>query len=213
MAREGRVLSDLLRIDTKQHELLGFDFGDASPSRSAIIFGVIAGVAWVVPLGVFLVAVTGTILPSPAAFMMYLVPPSLATGYGWMEDDVTPRRRKITRWVLGWRWVAGGHRPLVVLGRHHRNRDSATVLNRIGARFGAGDKWVLLMPWRLARAQQVPLDAASVSRPDPVGIARTVQLYGTEQAISFMADYDAKHAPRPASRAAARKVRAHRASA
>lgn len=209
MARQGKVMTDLLKIETRQHELFGFDFGDASPARSAIVFGLVAAVAWMVPLAVLMVALSGSIMPGPTALMLYMVPPVLATAYGWMEDTITPRRRRITRWVLGWRWVAGGHRPIVALGRHQRRRDSASVAGRVGARFGAGDKWALLMPWRLIRAQQVPLDAMSVSRPDPVRIAPRVHHYGTDAAIAFMHDYDTKQDAKMQSRAAARKARRH----
>ena len=179
MAREGEVLTRTLKVESRQHELFGYDLGEG-PVRGALLFGGALMVLW----SAFLLLLLG--FPNKYESPFFIVPPIMVAFYGWQEDPNNPRRRIITSWVLAGRNVLRGQRAVITLGRRaERPNDNASPLKRLAVRFSAGDPWALLFPWRVpARFGYVP-DPTDASRLDPITFESRVQHYGIDAAMAF----------------------------
>lgn len=187
------MLTRTLNIETRQHELLGFDFGEGPP-RAALIFGGSVLIVW---FGV-LFALFG--FPSPVTIPLYLIPPAALAMRGWQEDRNNPRRRVITSWVLSARNVMTGQKPIVALGRHDRPHDSANLWNRLGVRFGAGDPVALLIPSRVPKRYGIAPDPTTVARTDSIRFAPQVRHISTDRAIQLAAEREQRLSTRRARR-------------
>ncbi|MFK0296629.1 hypothetical protein ACIQU6_40015 [Streptomyces sp. NPDC090442] len=111
----GRTYTRHFDLETRQHELLGFDLGEGAPRR-ALILGLVLYALW-----------TGTLLllfglPSKITFTLYALPPLFVAVYGTQRSQAIDRRWNITRWSIGVRYLVLGHRPIIGAGRRAATR-------------------------------------------------------------------------------------------
>lgn len=107
--RTGRTVTKQLKIETRQHELLGFDMGEG-PRRKDLLLGLVIIPAWVA----FMFLLIGA--PSKGNMLLYMLPPVLFLKYGVSESEKNPRRMNFTQWILAIRYVLVGHRPIIRAG-------------------------------------------------------------------------------------------------
>lgn len=131
--REGRTLTRSMRLEARQHEMLGMDLGEGFP-RAMLGFSAIVMLIW---WGLALLLFG---IPSQRNFTFYFVPPILLAAFGWREGT-NPRRRRVTEWALLAIWVLRGHRPVIALGRREPGPGELTALSeRLAQRLGDNKK-------------------------------------------------------------------------
>lgn len=119
----GRTVTKQLRIETRQHELLGFDMGEGV-RRKDLILGLVIFPAWLV----FLWLVLGA--PTKATSLLYILPPMVFLKYGITESERMPRRMNFTQWILAIRYGLTGHRPIVRAGARRASRNEYMPLSK-----------------------------------------------------------------------------------
>lgn len=120
MATTGRSLTRHFAIESRQHELLGFDLGEGLPRR-ALWVGLIAFPIW----WLILWAVMTPFTDHPVNAMnliLWLLPPTLLVWFGMQASPRTPRRRAMTDWLLTLRYAAVGHQSIIRLGARRPTR-------------------------------------------------------------------------------------------
>ncbi|MGW2255404.1 hypothetical protein ACWCXH_35290 [Kitasatospora sp. NPDC001660] len=128
MSRTGHTFTRHFDLETRQHELFGFDLGEGAPRR-ALVLGFMLVVGWTG--GLFLIFGS----PSRFTFSVYFVPPLLIAVYGTQRSRKLDRRQNLTQWVLAARYLAIGHRPIVNGGRRAATRGEWLPLRaRLGDR-------------------------------------------------------------------------------
>lgn len=115
MARTGHTYTLHFDLETKQHELLGWDLGEGV-SRKTLVIGLLLFGIW-----------TGGLLllfgpPSKFTFTLYAVPPIVIAYYGTQRSRRVDRRWNITNWALAIRYLVVGHRPIICGGRRSAAR-------------------------------------------------------------------------------------------
>ncbi len=126
--RVGHTYTNDFDLETRQHEILGFDLGEG-PTRRAVVVGLLLLTVWAGGL----LLMFGT--PNRYAFSAYFLPPLIITIYGTQRSDRNPRRWKLTHWALMIRFVLIGHRPIINAGRRAATRSEWLPLReRLGHR-------------------------------------------------------------------------------
>lgn len=113
--RTGRTYTRHFDLETKQHELLGWDLGEGV-ARRALVLALVLLVAWSVPL----MMVFG--FPGIYSFSLYFPPPIVAAVYGAQRSGRNDRRRNMTHWAVFVRYLTLGHRPVINGGRRAASR-------------------------------------------------------------------------------------------
>lgn len=163
-----------MRIEPRQHDLFGVDLGEGVP-RAALGWGVLVYVAWWAALTVLRVPWI------PGLVMVWMVPPSIIAFLGWREGRC-PRRRRVTEWLLGLRWVVRAHTPVIGLGRRQADREESLPLReRVRCRTAGWQNGFRL--GQVAAAQTAARGRTyDTTHGRAVVIAPRVQLIGTEDA-------------------------------
>lgn len=102
----GRTVTKQLKIETRQHELLGYDLGEG-PRRRDLMLGLVIVPVWIG----LMVLILGP--PNKYTSLLYMAPPVLFLMYGIQENARNPRRMNITQWILTLRRGFTGHRPVI----------------------------------------------------------------------------------------------------
>lgn len=121
--RTGRTVTKQLRIETRQHELFGFDLGEG-PRRKELVLGLIIVPAWIALMWLLFGA------PSKFGSLFYLAPPFIFLKYGIAESESIPRRMNFTQWLLAIRYGLTGHRPIVRAGARRASRSEYMPLSQ-----------------------------------------------------------------------------------
>ncbi|MDO5878338.1 hypothetical protein MG599_24020 (plasmid) [Paenarthrobacter sp. SD-1] len=184
--RIGRNLTKDLQIDSKQHELLGFDMGEGVDRRT-LVLGVIFAFAWVS----LLLLVFGP--PMPQTFIVYFMPPILLTVFGVQASTRQPRRRNLTQWILKLRQVTVAHRPIIRTGRRKATRQDHVPL---GERFSWETVQEVIAPGT-SQPRWLKEESSFDYQGRPVGPAielhrRPARLIGQDHADKLAAKYAPK---------------------
>lgn len=123
----GRTVTKQLKIETRQHELMGLDLGEG-PRRRDLLLALVVIPVWVA----FVWLILGP--PNKYTSLLYMAPPMLFLVYGIQEHSRNPRRMNITQWTLALRHGISGHKPLIRGGVRRPSR---------GEYLPAGDRWPL----------------------------------------------------------------------
>lgn len=108
--RVSRTYTRHFDLETRQHELLGYDLGEGVPRR-ALIVGLVMYLLW----GGVLLSLFG--LPGKLSFTLYFAPPLLVAVFGAQRNRRIERRWNLTMWSIGIRYLLLGHRPVICGGR------------------------------------------------------------------------------------------------
>lgn len=151
--KTGRVLSAVMEIEPRQHDMAGLDLGEGPPRR-ALIFGALALALWCLLLAPLLG------VPNRYTFSIYFLPPMFLTLLGMRPSSRLSRRRALTDWALKIRYGFLGHRPLVAVGRRRPTRHEFAPL---------AERWRLLsVIWgRVVPAHHRPEWANGPTAADP----------------------------------------------
>ncbi|MFI5867758.1 hypothetical protein [Streptomyces sp. NPDC051546] len=144
--RIGKTYTPHFEVETRQHEIVGFDLGEGIPRR-ALIMWLVLTLVWSGGLVLILGA------PSKITFTIYFLPPLLTVVYGVQRSRRTDRRWNITNWSVAIRYLALGHRPIInggrrastrseYIGRRGRWGPRVAVLTESAALGGAVEKWL-----------------------------------------------------------------------
>lgn len=123
MARVGRTLTNILTIETRQHELFGLELGEG-PKRKTILLGFLIAGAWFL-LAIPLTAVLGlwaNLDVAPFGFALVIAPPAVLLALGLRPQENIPGRIVLVSAVLRIRYATTGHRPLIRLGARAASR-------------------------------------------------------------------------------------------
>lgn len=113
--RTGRTVTKQLKIETRQHELLGFDMGEG-PRRKDLLLGLFIIPTWAALIYLLIGA------PTKVNLLLYILPPVLFLKYGVSESEKNPRRMNFTQWILTIRYVLVGHRPIIRVGARRASK-------------------------------------------------------------------------------------------
>ncbi|OEV13741.1 hypothetical protein [Streptomyces nanshensis] len=97
-------------IETRQHEILGYDLGEGV-SRKTLKYGAIAGAVW---WGAWLMLLG---FPPRPLVPLFLLPPIALTYYGVRRSPVYWRRTNLLLWAVRWHYLYAGLRPVIGRGR------------------------------------------------------------------------------------------------
>ncbi|MFI8932433.1 hypothetical protein ACIG3E_32815 [Streptomyces sp. NPDC053474] len=156
-------------LETRQHELLGYDLGEGIP-RTTLRYGfVFFGIWWSGWLMLF-----G--FPSPPAVPFFLLPPLWFTWAGAKRSLVYWRRTNLMVWGVHAHYLLRGVRPVIGRGRIPARRQGA----RLRAR-RLGERWPKLpaMPGIGELFTATGADPAHASGPE-LRIRPRVRLYGPD---------------------------------
>jgi len=194
--RIGRTVTKQLKIETRQHEMLGLDLGEG-PRRKDLILALVIIPAWVF----FLFLLIGA--PTKGNMLLYMLPPVLFLKYGVSESETNPRRMNFTQWILAIRYVLVGHRPIIRAGARRASKAeyipwvqrsnlgklaSALGLNNLVRRNGELD-WVEVskipgLGFTARYAQEARTTAYKQCSGKPIEITPTAYLMGTDYLVS-----------------------------
>lgn len=127
-----RTVTKALRIESKQHELFGFDLGEGI-DRKKFGLGILAFAVWVV-ITWPLMSWTGILATRPdVGSLIILAPPIVLIMLGLQPDDDLPQRMRLTPLALKIRYILVGCKPIIHLGRRHAERaERPTMAERLG---------------------------------------------------------------------------------
>lgn len=103
---DGRVFTRSLEFQTKQHSILGLDLGDGV-DRDLLFLGGVGTAAWFGALTLLFG------LPTQQTIMVYVTLPIVVFYLGFQPDSTRERRKKLTTWILWFRYALVGHRPII----------------------------------------------------------------------------------------------------
>lgn len=149
MQRIGRTYTKAFNIETRQHELLGYDLGEGA-KRQHLRLGMGVAAIWIAAM----IPILGA--PNMYTASLYLIPPGLFIALGVQMDPRQPRRMRVSSWLLSVLFMISGHRPIINMG------------HRVAF---AGER----ITWR----ERLKVDALAVHpllRPALMGIMRLLQL-------------------------------------
>lgn len=112
----GRTVTKQLRIETRQHELMGVDLGEG-PRRRDLLLGFIVVPVWIGLMWLILGP------PTKVTSLLYMAPPMLFLVYGIQENSRNSRRMNVTMWALALRHGLVGHLPLIRGGARRAARN------------------------------------------------------------------------------------------
>lgn len=163
----GRALTRTMRFERRQHELFGVDLGEGAPRGLLGFAGLVFGAWWVLML-----AVIGW--PTAQNSLAWTMPPLLVVVWGWRPGRYHPRRRRVTEWLLAWRWVRLGHQPVIALGRREPTAGEVLSLrSRVDYRLNRGGAKAALMPWTRREGlvlHEAPVHDVELIEADPAPI-------------------------------------------
>jgi hypothetical protein len=169
--RVGTTLTRHLDLETRQHELLGFDLGEGAPRR-ALVLGLVLYAAW----DGLLLATLG--LPGKVTFTLYFLPPLATAYYGTQRSRRLDRRWNLTIWALTCRYLLLGHRPIICGGRR-----AATRAEWLPRRARWGSRFELLLDSPLGHLLERRLGTSTEPSPaagPPLHLHAQPRLYGPD---------------------------------
>lgn len=183
----GRTLTKAFKIETRQHELLGYDLGEG-PARRHLKLGIILAAAWII----LMIPVLG--VPNEYTTSVYLIPPGVLIALGVQPDPRQPRRMRLTAWVLSAFYGLNEHQPIVNLGARKAYRGEYVS-------FAERSGWLRLMRIDMVRRlfRRAPehgrRTTAAYSGPvgKPVDYTPMVRLVGVDHLHSAIAKAEKKN--------------------
>ncbi len=185
--KSGRVLSSVMEIEPRQHDMAGLDLGEGPPRR-ALIFGALILALWCLALAPFLG------VPNRFTFSLYFLPPMFITVLGMRPSARLGRRRALTDWALKLRYGVLGHRPLVGVGRRRPTRQEFAPLAErwrlLNSVWGRVVPAAVRPEWATAQAPDhttTPTEHAQRPIGRPLQINQRAQLLGGETLHALLA--------------------------
>ncbi|MEE2524494.1 hypothetical protein [Pseudarthrobacter sp. J47] len=114
--RIGRTYTKAFSIETRQHELLGYDLGEGAQRRH-LRLGLAAAAVWIALMIPILQA------PNQITASIYLIPPGVFIALGVQMDPRQPRRMRVSSWLLSLMFTFSGHQPIVNMGNRKATKN------------------------------------------------------------------------------------------
>jgi hypothetical protein len=134
----GRDLSKAMRIESRQHEILGLDLGEGIRRRllglGALAFAVWVPIAAILMFGVFRLPFSADLVT------VFLAPPIALLMIGFQEDQTIPHRLRVTSFSLRMHRIFKGGTPLINLGAGRASRHERLTLAERMSSAPAGDE-------------------------------------------------------------------------
>lgn len=158
MSSEGRNFTNSLKVEARQHEILGFDLGEG-PLRSNIAIGFFTFLIWLafaIPVVVAMryFASTDTVFLGIATL---IAPPLLFISMGMSPSEDIPQRARLVALVLRIMFVLKRHISLIGLGARPAEK-SESVPWRERVRHLTGDRTLADYPEAGCEPRAIPFD-------------------------------------------------------
>lgn len=169
----GRTFTERMRIEARQHTLLGLDLGEG-PKRRDLRIALIMSALWLL----LVVPIIG--VPNQFTISLYIIPPAVLITLGVQESTVHSQRIRLFDWTRRGHYALVGSRPVLNLGRAQpRWREQVPLTERVHWR----EVGRYILPWTIGPEWEE--DHTEARTTGPVGrrqrITQKVRLIGNDR--------------------------------